>query len=117
MPYGWKTHNSFVFCENREHHATEPEYYHSALFTDINNFIDDDEPQLTAYCISIGRLYEEDVREWLESHEDAELLPTIETARDEWKDKYTQTRISNALLSAANNNELKPFNTNSSYLH
>ena len=27
------------------------------------------------------------VREWLESHEDAELLPTIEAARAEWKEK------------------------------
>ena len=27
------------------------------------------------------------VREWLESREDAELLPTIETARAEWKEK------------------------------
>ncbi|MDY6912471.1 MAG: hypothetical protein SVM79_08960 [Chloroflexota bacterium] len=27
------------------------------------------------------------VREWLESREDAELLPAIETARTEWKEK------------------------------
>ena len=27
------------------------------------------------------------VREWLESHEDAELLPTIESARTEWKER------------------------------
>ena len=27
------------------------------------------------------------VREWLESREDAELLPTIEAARTEWKEK------------------------------
>ena len=27
------------------------------------------------------------VREWLESHEDAELLPTIEAARTEWKER------------------------------
>lgn len=27
------------------------------------------------------------VRQWLESREDAELLPTIETARAEWKEK------------------------------
>ena len=27
------------------------------------------------------------VREWLESHEDAELLPAIESARTEWKEK------------------------------
>ena len=27
------------------------------------------------------------VREWLESHEDAELLPTIEATRAEWKEK------------------------------
>lgn len=27
------------------------------------------------------------VREWLESQEDAELLPTIEAARTEWKEK------------------------------
>ena len=27
------------------------------------------------------------VREWLESREDAELLPVIETARAEWKEK------------------------------
>ena len=27
------------------------------------------------------------VREWLENREDAELLPAIETARTEWKEK------------------------------
>lgn len=27
------------------------------------------------------------VREWLESHEDAELLPVIEAGRKEWKEK------------------------------
>jgi hypothetical protein len=27
------------------------------------------------------------VREWLESREDAELVPAIEVARDEWKEK------------------------------
>lgn len=27
------------------------------------------------------------VRQWLESREDAELLPTIETARAEWREK------------------------------
>jgi hypothetical protein len=27
------------------------------------------------------------VREWLESHEDAELVPAIEAARAEWKEK------------------------------
>ena len=27
------------------------------------------------------------VREWLESHEDAELLPAIEAARTEWEEK------------------------------
>jgi len=27
------------------------------------------------------------VREWLESHEDAELLPVIKTTRAEWKEK------------------------------
>ena len=27
------------------------------------------------------------VREWLENREDAELLPSIETARAEWKEK------------------------------
>ena len=29
----------------------------------------------------------EAVKEWLESREDAELLPVIETARAEWKEK------------------------------
>jgi len=29
----------------------------------------------------------EAVRDWLESREDAELLPVIETARAEWKEK------------------------------
>jgi len=29
----------------------------------------------------------EAVRGWLESHEDAELLPVIEKARSEWKEK------------------------------
>jgi len=27
------------------------------------------------------------VREWLESREDSELLPTVESARNEWKEK------------------------------
>lgn len=27
------------------------------------------------------------IREWLESREDAELLPVIETARKEWREK------------------------------
>jgi len=27
------------------------------------------------------------VREWLDSHEDAELLPTIEATHAEWKEK------------------------------
>ena len=40
-----------------------------------------------------------------------ERLVNTETDRNEWRDKYTKTRISNALLSAANNNELKPFNS------
>ncbi len=38
-------------------------------------------------------------------------LVTTENERDGWKDKYTQTRINNALLSAANSNELKPFHS------
>ncbi len=38
-------------------------------------------------------------------------LVTTENERDDWKNKYTKTRISNALLSAANNNELKPFHS------
>ena len=29
----------------------------------------------------------EAVREWMENHEDAELLPVIETARAEWREK------------------------------
>ena len=29
----------------------------------------------------------EAVREWLESHEDAELLPAVEAARKEWEEK------------------------------
>lgn len=65
VPYGWKTHTTFISCNRNEHHSTKPKYYHSSLFTDINHFIDDDDPQLTAYRISIGELYEEDVREWL----------------------------------------------------
>ena len=27
------------------------------------------------------------VREWLENHEDAELIPAIDAARNEWKEK------------------------------
>lgn len=65
-PFGWKTHTTFIWCENNEHHANGSEFYHNSLFTDINHFIGDDEPQLTAYRISIGELYKEDVREWLE---------------------------------------------------
>ncbi len=38
-------------------------------------------------------------------------LVNTEGERNEWKNKYTKTRINNALLSAANSNELKPFNS------
>ena len=65
-PLGWQTHTTFVWCERKEHHATKPENFHNALYTDINHFIDDDEPQLTAYRINKGEMYEEDVKEWLE---------------------------------------------------
>lgn len=41
----------------------------------------------------------------------SEKLVDVEKERDTWQDKYTQTRINNSLLSAANNNELKPFHS------
>jgi hypothetical protein len=31
------------------------------------------------------------VREWLENHEDAELIPVIDAARNEWKEKGGRT--------------------------
>ena len=65
-PFGWQTHTTFVWCEDKERHATKPEFHHNALFFDVNCFIDDNDPQLTAYRISIGEMYEEDVKEWLE---------------------------------------------------
>jgi len=41
----------------------------------------------------------------------SERLVNAEKQRDSWQDRYHQTRINNALLSAANNNELKPFHS------
>jgi len=41
----------------------------------------------------------------------SERVVGIEAERDTWKTRYTQTKINNALLSAANNNELKPFHS------
>lgn len=37
--------------------------------------------------IAASAIVADAVREWLESHEDAELLPVIEAARTEWKEK------------------------------
>ena len=37
--------------------------------------------------IAASEIIAEAVREWLESREDAELLPVIEAARAEWKEK------------------------------
>ncbi len=37
--------------------------------------------------IAASEIIADAVREWLESREDAELLPAIETARAEWKEK------------------------------
>jgi len=37
--------------------------------------------------IAASEIIADAVREWLESREDAELLPAIETARTEWKEK------------------------------
>jgi len=37
--------------------------------------------------IAASDIVAEAVREWLDSHEDAELLPTIEAAHAEWKEK------------------------------
>jgi len=41
----------------------------------------------------------EAVREWLESREDAELLPVVEAARAEWQEKDGRpwTKVSNPL--------------------
>jgi len=68
VPPGWQTHTTFVDCYNNKMHSSpdHPEYQHSSLYTDINHFIDDDEPQLTAYRISIGEMFEDDVAEWLQ---------------------------------------------------
>lgn len=40
-----------------------------------------------------------------------ERMLNLETERNEWQGKYTKTRINNALLSAANSNELKPYHS------
>ena len=56
---GWQTHTTIVICRNEKHPGSTP-----AIF-DINCFIDDEDPQRSAYLISIGQLFEEDVREWL----------------------------------------------------
>ncbi len=37
--------------------------------------------------IAASEIITDAVRQWLESREDAELLPLIETARTEWKEK------------------------------
>ena len=37
--------------------------------------------------IAASNIVADAVQEWLESHEDAELLPAIEAARTEWKKK------------------------------
>ncbi len=37
--------------------------------------------------IAASEIVADAVREWLESREDAELLPAIEAARTEWKEK------------------------------
>jgi len=37
--------------------------------------------------IAASDIVAEAVREWLDSHEDAELLPTIEATHAEWKEK------------------------------
>jgi hypothetical protein len=47
------------------------------------------------------------VREWLESHEDAELVPVIESARAEWKEKGGRlwTEVGQELAESVNINE------------
>ena len=47
------------------------------------------------------------VREWLESGEDAELLPVIETARAEWKEKggHPWSEVENELEEAVTQRE------------
>jgi len=47
------------------------------------------------------------VREWLESREDAELLPVIETARAEWKEKGGRpwSKVENELEASVNQRE------------
>ncbi len=56
---------------------------------------------------------EERARAALERKEQVygEKLAITEGERDSWQDRYHKTRINNALLSAANNNELKPFHS------
>ena len=41
----------------------------------------------------------------------ASKLTELEADRNSWEQKYTQTRIRNAVVSAANNNELRPFHS------
>ncbi|MDD5747641.1 MAG: hypothetical protein PHP64_01080 [Actinomycetota bacterium] len=41
--------------------------------------------------IAASEIIAEAVREWLESREDAELLPAIEAARSEWQEKGGRT--------------------------
>ena len=50
------------------------------------------------------------VREWLESHEDAELIPVIESIRSEWEEKggRSWTEVEQELAEAVNRNEENP---------
>lgn len=99
VPFEWQTHTTFVWCENKEHHANDPKYYHNSLYTDINHFIDDDEPQLTAYLISKGKLYEEDVKEWLEKRTLWHIMYTCGNA-PKWKvepEPFWRARIKKAI--------------------
>ena len=50
------------------------------------------------------------VREWLESQEDAELLPAIEAARTEWKEKGGRpwSEVEQEMEEAVNRREREP---------
>jgi translation elongation factor EF-Tu-like GTPase len=50
------------------------------------------------------------VREWLESREDAELIPVIESARAEWKEKGGRSwaEVEQELAQTVNRNEENP---------
>ena len=59
--------------------------------------------------IAASEIVTDAVRQWLESREDAELLPVIETARAEWREKGGRpwSEVENELEKAVSRQERK----------